>query len=173
MTTPRCPRGRDGFTLPEALVALILGLTILVGVYKVLSGGIMTQTTVVAQQEINRKAQVGMDEMVRILRGASQIQDAGTNRITVIDQDGNSVRFYLSGAQLMKVVNGSSYSGGQSIASNITNLSLIYYYLNAGARQQQQPPNLSQVNEVGLQLTAGQTGYVITLSSAARMRNKP
>ena len=159
------------------LVSLILGLTILVGVYKVLSGGIMTQTTVLAQQEINRKAQVGMDEMVRILRGASQIQDAGTNRIAVTDQDGNSVRFYLSGAQLMKVVNGSSYSGGQSIASDITSLNFTYYALDTGTGARlalpTPPPDLSQVKEVGVQLTAGQTGYVITLSSAARMRNKP
>ena len=84
---------RRGFTLVELLVGLIVGLLVLAGVHRIFVAGIKTQNTTSLQTEVNRKAQVAIDNMVSKLRGSSEVLDASASRIWFIDQDGKNCRF--------------------------------------------------------------------------------
>ena len=72
---------RRGFTLVELLVGLIVGLLVLTGVHGIFVAGIKTQNTTSLQTEVNRKAQVAIDNMVSTLRGSSEVLDSSPGRI--------------------------------------------------------------------------------------------
>ncbi|MFB3880471.1 MAG: PilW family protein [Armatimonadota bacterium] len=60
-----------GFTLVEALVAIIIAVLVMYGVHQVFVAGLTTQTTTSSQADVDRRAQVAMDEITSMLRQAA------------------------------------------------------------------------------------------------------
>ena len=158
-----------GFTLIELLVGLLVGLLVLAGVHRIFVAGVKTQNTTSLQTEVNRKAQVAIDNMVSKLRGSSEVLDASPGRIWFIDQDGKNCRYWLSEGTLYRYLGESAgnYSGGVPLASNVSQMQ--FEYLD----QDGQPAaSADAVYSVRVLLHVERSSHVAELRSAARLRNK-
>ena len=158
-----------GFTLTELLVGLIVGLLVLAGVHRIFVAGIKTQNTTSLQTEVNRKAQVGIDNMVSRLRGSSEVLDASPERIWFIDQDGKNCRDWVSDGTLYRYLGESdgSYSGGVPLASNVSQVQLEYL-----DRDGQPAASAEAVYSVRISLDVERSSHTVGLRSAVRLRNK-
>ncbi len=118
-----------GFSLTELLVALAVGLLVVAGLHRIFVAGITTQNTTSVQTQLNRRAQVAMDDMMSRLRGGSDVIEANADRIWFTDQDGLNVRYWLSEGELLRYrsPDPGSYSGGLSFAKDVSGLSFEYY----------------------------------------------
>jgi len=160
---------RRGFTLVELLVGLIVGLLVLAGVHRIFVAGIKTQNTTSLQTEVNRKAQVAIDNMVSKLRGGSEVLDASPGRIWFIDQDGKNCRYWLSEGTLYRYLGESAgnYSGGVPLASNVSQMQLGYL-----DRDGQPAASADAAYSVRILLHVERSSHVAELRSAVRLRNK-
>jgi prepilin-type N-terminal cleavage/methylation domain-containing protein len=166
---PRALPGLRGFTLPELLVAVIVGLLVLAGVHRIFVAGLTTQTTTSLQTEVNRKAQVAMDDVIMRLRGGSSVVEAQPNRVWFIDQNGDNCRYWVDAGTLYRycAAEAGSYSGGVRVASSVSGRDLGYY-------DQEGEPAASNALiarvEVSIEISRG--GHTALLHSAAKLRNK-
>jgi Tfp pilus assembly protein PilW len=170
-----------GFTLTEVLVALVIGLLVLVGIHRIFVTGLSSETTTSLQTEVNRKAQVAMDEMIDRLRGGRTVAGVSSaNRIAFTDQDGAYCCYWVANRTLYRAAN-TTFTNGTSVATNVSALSLTYLDQNG-----QQITDLSkapaQAVTVEVDLTVAKDDYPYQaksalryssqLRSAARLRNK-
>jgi len=169
MRNLRSAGANRGFTLIELLVGLLVGLLVLAGVHRIFVAGIKTQNTTSLQTEVNRKAQVAIDNMVSKLRGSSEVLDASPGRIWFIDQDGKNCRFWLSEGTLYRYLGESAgnYSGGVPLASNVSQMQLEYL-----DRDGQPAASADAVYSVRILLHVERSSHVAELRSAVRLRNK-
>ncbi len=118
-----------GFSLTELLVALAVGLLVVAGLHRIFVAGLTTQNTTSVQTQLNRRAQVAMDDMMSRLRGGSDVIEAHADHIWFTDQDGLNVRYWLSGGELLRYrsPDPGSYSGGLSFAKDVSGISFDYY----------------------------------------------
>ena len=160
---------RRGFTLVELLVGLIVGLLVLAGVHRIFVAGVKTQNTTSLQTEVNRKAQVAIDNMVSKLRGSSEIKESLPGRIWFIDQDGKNCRYWLSEGTLYRYLGESAgnYSGGVPLASDVSQMQLEYL-----DRDGQPAASADAVYSVRILLHVERSSHVAELRSAVRLRNK-
>jgi len=173
MNSGYCARGRRGpgsargFTLVEALVALLVGLLVLYGVHKIIVSGVKTQTTTSVQTELNRSAQQAMDDLTSRLRGSSSVVAALADRISFTDQDGANLKYWVENGALYRAFNASKYTGGIVMATDVTQLAFTYLDSsgNPGAAA-------DQAVRVSVALTLEQARYSTHLESAVTLRNK-
>ena len=160
---------RRGFTLVKLLVGLIVGLLVLAGVHRIFVAGIKTQNTTSLQTEVNRKAQVAIDNMITKLRGSSEVLDALPERIWFTDQDGKNCRYWVNEGTLYRYLgdNAGNYSGGVPLASNVSQLQ--FEYLD---RDGQPAASADAVYSVGILLHVERSSHIAELRSAVRLRNK-
>ncbi len=169
-----------GFTLAEMLVALLVGVMVLVGIYRIFVGGLGAQTTTSLQTEVDRSAQVAMDDMIDRLRGGWTVLLAYPDRIAFTDQNGGQVCYWVDDRTLYRAAN-TTFSGGVAVSPDVVGLEFTYR-----DRYGQEITDLSdapaQAVRVEVELTVArdayphQTGealrYSTCLKSAARLRNK-
>ena len=160
-------RRAPGFTLVEVLVAVVVGLLVLVGVHSIFVGGLKTQTTTSLQMEVNRKAQLAMDDLTDRLRGGSAVVEAYSDKIVFTDQDGNNVRYWLNSGKLYRVLNAASYSGGIPVASNVSEFALEYRDLNG-----QPAATAAAAAQVIARVKVERERHSCLLRSGARLRNR-
>jgi len=174
------PAREGGFTFPEALVAVLVGLLVLVGIHRIFVTGIGSQTTTSLQTEVNRAAQVAMDDMVDRLRGGRTVVGAYANKIAFTDQEGAYVCYWVGNRTLYRAPN-TTFTSGIPIAQDVSALSFTYR-----DRYGQQITNLSQAPAQAVTVEASLTvakdnyayqaksalRYSSQLRSAARLRNK-
>lgn len=162
-------RRARGFTLPEVLVAVLVGLLVLAGVHRVFVAGLTTQTTTSLQTEVNRKAQVGMDDIIMRLRGGSSVVDAQADRIHFVDQNENNCRYWVEEGQLRRycAAAAGAYSGGIRVASDITQLQFDYFN-----RDGQPAATADETARAEVTLEVTKQGQNALLRSAVRLRNK-
>ena len=158
-----------GFSLPELLVAVIIGLLVLVGVHRVFVAGLSTHNTASLQAEVNRKAQVALDDLVSLLRSSSGVVEGDSDHIWFVDQDGNNVRYWVSDGELCcyRDVPKGSYSGGAVVASNLSGILFQYYDAN-----DQPAATASEAVKVAVELTVERAFHSARLKSAAWLRNR-
>ena len=174
-------RGRSGgFTLTEALVAVAVGLLVLVGIHRIFVTGLGSETTTSLQMEVNRNAQVAMDDMMDRMRGGRTVVSASGDRIAFADQEGADVCYWVANRALYRAAN-ITFTNGVPVASDVSALSFIYRN-----RYGQQITNLSdapaQAVTVEVSLAVAKDNYPYQaksalryssqLRSAARFRNK-
>ncbi len=167
--TTTSSRHAAGFTLVELLVAALVGLLVLAGVHRIFVAGLTTQHTTAAQTQVNRTAQVAIDDMISRLRGGSQILDAQPNMIWFLDQDDYNVRYWLDESELLRYrsLDPGSYSAGVPLATDISQLTFEYY------DQYDQPAVIIEdVTRVVVELTAQHAAHSARFRSAAALRNK-
>jgi prepilin-type N-terminal cleavage/methylation domain-containing protein len=160
-------RGRRGFTLPELLVAVVVALLVLAGVHRIFVAGLRSEVTTSTQTEVDRKAQVAMDNVISRLRGGSGVEDVQASRIAFIDQDGHNVRYWVEGERLYGAVDASDYSDGNLLASGVTSFALECRDVNG-----QPAVTPDQVEQVVVQLEVRRDGYLSRLKSSVSLRNK-
>jgi type II secretory pathway component PulJ len=165
----RFPGSGGGFTLTELLVAALVGLLVLAGLHRMLVAGLATQTTTSLQTEVNRRAQVAMDDMVDRLRGSSGVIDGEPERIWFVDQDEQNVRYWVEEGTLRRYrgVDPGSYSGGIRVARNVLQSRFEYF-----DRSDQPVADPAEAEKVVVQLEVAQGGYSAWTQSSVRLRNK-
>lgn len=158
-----------GFTLTELLVTLFVGLLVLAGVHRIFVAGVKTQNTTSLQSEVNRKAQVAMDDMISKLRGASEVIDASSNRIWFVDQDEKNCRYWVTDGTLHRYWDtaAGSYSGGMPLATDVVEMS--FEYLD---RDGQPAPTADAAYTVSVVLHVERASHSARIESAVRLRNK-
>jgi len=153
-----------GFTLIELLVASIVGLLVLAGVHRIFVAGLTTQNITSLESEVNRRAQVAMDDMMDRLRGSYGVREAGLDRIWFLDQDQYDVCYRIQSGKLYR---SGSYSGGIPVASDVSQLRFSYYDANGQATS-----DVSRIVRVVAALEVARGGQSARLESAVRLRNK-
>jgi len=169
MRNVRVVRRSSGFTLTEMLVAILVGLLVLAGVHRIFVAGITTQTITSLETEVNRKAQVAMDDLMSRLRGSSGVADAQPDKVWFVDQDDDNVRYWVSESKLYRYRGeaAGSYSGGTLVASNVSQLSFVYY-----DQDDQVTADAAAVRRVSSELKVTRAGHSARLTSAVKLRNK-
>lgn len=169
MSTARITTAPKGFSLVEVLVAILVGLLVLAGLHRIFVAGITTQHATSLQTEVNRKAQVAMDDITSRLRGSSGILDAQPNRVWFTDQDDDNVRYWLDGGSLYRynAPDPGGYSGGIRLATDVSQLVFHYYDDN-----RQPAATADQASSVSVDLLVERAPYSARLTSAATLRNK-
>ncbi len=158
-----------GFSLVEVLVAVLVGLLVLAGLHRVFVAGLTTQQVTSLQSEVNRKAQVAMDDMISRLRGSSGVVEAQPNRVWFIDQDDNNVRYWVSDGALYRYRSSDpgGYSGGIRLTTDVSLIGFEYYDDN------HQPASAAdQVSSVVVELVVERAAHSARLRSAVNFRNK-
>lgn len=169
MRAARIKRRLAGFTFIEVLVAIIVGLFVLAGLHRVFVSGITTHRTTSLQTEVNRKAQVAMDDMASRLRGSSGVVEAAPDKIWFVDQDENNVRYWVNDATLYRYrsPDPGSYAGGERMATNVSHLGFEYYDDNGA------PTAVAdEAASVVVELVVERAGHSARLRSAVTLRNK-
>jgi len=85
-------RSQAGFTLPELLVAMMIGLMTLLGVFAVLDTSVKQSNAVAGRVNATQRARLTMDTITRQLR--SQVCYSATVP-ALVAADANSVRFHV------------------------------------------------------------------------------
>jgi prepilin-type N-terminal cleavage/methylation domain-containing protein len=167
--TARITTAPTGFSLVEVLVAILVGLLVLAGLHRIFVAGITTQQATSLQTEVNRKAQVAMDDMISRLRGSSGIVEAQPSRVWFVDQDEYNVRYWVDAGTLYRYrsPNPGSYSGGVRLATDVSHLGFQYYDDN-----EQPAAAADQASSVAVELLLERAPYSARLTSAATLRNK-
>jgi type II secretory pathway pseudopilin PulG len=157
------------FTLTEVLVAILVGLLVLAGVHRIFVAGIKTQNTTSLQTEVNRKAQVAMDDMISRLRGASGVVDASPNRIWFVDQEDRNCRYWVNEGTLRRYcgVASGNYSDGVALATDVAELQIDYF-----DRDGQPTATDDAAHSVTVLLQLDRSRHSARLQSAVRLRNK-
>ena len=156
-------------TLVEVLVALAVGLLVLAGVHRVFISGLKTQNTTSLQTEVNRKAQIAVDDMISRLRGSSDVIEAYPDKIWFVDQDEQNVRYWVDDGRLYRYCSLSpgGYSGGVRVASNVSELQFEYYDIDG-----QPAATADDAVKVTVLLQVERGAHSARLKSAVRLRNK-
>ena len=178
----------NGFTLVEMLVALIVGSLLMIGVHQVFVAGLTTQSTTSSQMEVDRKAQVALDEITSLLReaapsiltGTSAVLDnfdsqhpdrihfAGAPLSDLEPAAGSDVRYWVSNQKLYRNVGGSGYTGGAILATGVTDFRFTFYKNAVG----DVPTNTAaETVRVGVALTITNGVNWSTLHSTVKLRN--
>ena len=148
-------------------MVVVVGLLVLVGLHRVFVAGMKTQTTTSLQTEVNRKAQVALDDISARMRGAQTVEDNGTDRIWFIDQDGNDVTYRVDEGVLFRVLGSDDYSGGIPVASDVSEISFSYYDASG------QPATVaSDAVRVVIRLGVERLSHSCVLESGVTLRNK-
>jgi type II secretory pathway component PulJ len=183
--------GISGFTLAEMLVAMLVGLLVLVGVQHIFTAGLTTQTTTSSQMEVDRRAQIAMDEITSLLRQASQsilyhqpaiLDDfdpqhpdrihfaaaPGPDLEPAKDQNGydQDVHYWVENGSLKRKIGGSGYTGGRVLASGVTNLGFTFYDAHGNITSDRR-----QTIRVGIALTIQDGKNWSVVQSSVRLRN--
>ena len=164
----------SGFTLIELLVAGLVGLLVLAGVHRIFVAGLATQSTTSLETEVNRKAQVAMDDMMDRLRGSSGVEEpSGLDEVWFVWFDPQNNRCHVSyGVKEGKLYRywgaaKRSYTEGIPVASDVSQLRLSYYDHTG-----QPASDSDQVVRVRAVLEVARGGQSARLESAVRLRNK-
>jgi prepilin-type N-terminal cleavage/methylation domain-containing protein len=182
---------RGGFTLVEMLVAVLVGLLVMAGLHQMFVSGLTAQTTTSSQMEIDRRAQVAMDEITSTLRQASpslltlqppildnfdtQHPDRvhcaaapAANLEPATDGSGNAqdVRYWVAGGSLYRKIGGSGYTGGSALATGVTKMAFTFYDAAGNVTNDR-----AQTVRVGASLMIQDGANWSVIGSTVRLRN--
>jgi len=162
--------------MAEMLVAILVGLLVMVGLHQMFVASLTSQTTTSFQVEVDRKAQVAMDDIIARLRGSSGVlvdhDPAHPDRIAFTDQDGQEVRYWVDSGNLRRALGATSYSGGAVLASNVGELVFTYYWWNPTAAREEETLSASAAKRVRARLKVQEGNNSSLLQSTVRLRNK-
>lgn len=182
---------RSGFTLVEMLVAVLVGLLVMAGLHQMFVSSLTAQTTTSSQMEVDRRAQVAMDEITSTLRQASpsllNVQPAildnfdsqhldrihcaaapAANLEPVTDQNGNAqdVRYWVASGSLYRKIGGSGYTGGSALATGVTKFGFTFYDAAGNVISDR-----TKTVRVGVSLTIQDGNNWSVVGSTVRLRN--
>jgi prepilin-type N-terminal cleavage/methylation domain-containing protein len=86
-------RRQDGFTLPEVLIACVVGLIIVIGALTLLESTLRLSHGVMDRTDAMQRGRLALDDITRSLRSQMCL---GKTKAAVISGDGGSVTYYAS-----------------------------------------------------------------------------
>jgi hypothetical protein len=126
-----------------------------------------TENTTSLQTEVNRKAQVAIDDIISRLRGGSLVLEGYTDSISFIDEDGNTVHYWLEGGRLLRNLEGGAPPPTVPLASDVSQLGFEYY-----VRRGEPATTAGEAGLVAVSLEVTRERHSCLLRSAVKLRNK-
>jgi|1186.fasta_scaffold56949_2 prepilin-type N-terminal cleavage/methylation domain-containing protein len=172
-----------GFTLPELLIGLMIGLIVLGGAVMVFTAGIHTQSSLGSRAAQIQQARTTADQVVRELRQGGKVTTAGTSLLTFVTYvhatacDGSSsasaaaipcqVTYSCSSATCTRTVRSTNGTGSSAARTVVTGLSTSTVFSYS--------PSAAAPRYVGVRFTfapqSGQSG--VTVDDGAALNNLP
>lgn len=177
---------RRGWTAIETVVGLLVTGVILVGLYSLMGAIGVVQTVTYSMTASTRDARQALDTMADHLRTAqlstsanAAISSGATSDVTYYsDTGGSTVRYRLSGTNLLRTVGGTDTTA----LANVTSLSFTYYTTSTynssslTATTNSHAPTaaeLPQLAAIGITASTTTDGRTVQYSSIVRLRNSP
>jgi prepilin-type N-terminal cleavage/methylation domain-containing protein len=120
----RALRDTRGFTLAELLVVMAVTGLVLAGAFVLQQQGTLSYLSGAARVEVQQNARTVLERMVRELRSAQSVTAlGGPGDITFVHENGNTVRYQLSGAMLNRTEGGAP----AALVGGVQTLTLTYF----------------------------------------------
>lgn len=120
----RALRDARGFTLAELLVVMAVTGLVMAGAFALQQQGTQSYLTGAARVEVQQNARTVLERMVRELRSARSVTAlGGPGDITFVHENGNTVRYQLSGSMLNRTEGGTP----AALVGGVQTLTLTYY----------------------------------------------
>jgi prepilin-type N-terminal cleavage/methylation domain-containing protein len=117
-------RDTRGFTLAELLVVMAVTGLVMAGAFALQHQGTQSYLTGAARVEVQQNARTVLERMVSELRSAQSVTTlGGPADVTFVDENGNTVRYQLSGNMLNRTEGGAP----APLAGGVQALTLTYY----------------------------------------------
>ena len=160
-------RAHGGFTLVEALLAIVIIGVMMVAVAHILISGMESYSLVSDRREALQEARLAVNmmtgELQTIADPATDIASITPTSITFTSSGGESVTYAISGTTLLR--------NTKILAQGVTGASGFAYYTAGGATT----TNRAQIHRVGVTVTVD-TGVgahgTVTIRSGAYLRNR-
>ena len=161
-----------GMTMIEVMIALVIMSLVAVGVASTLTRSWQSQETLVAQNEVQRRAWEAVDKVVDTLRGGVNVTAADATSITVSTLDSGSHRFYLAGDELTHIRTVSNPSGAHSekVMTKVSSFTVTLYQRVQSALAVTTDLTAARAANVSLTVTNGR--YHATVASLVYLRNR-
>lgn len=165
-------RKRNGYTLIEVLIAGLIMTLLGLGLWTLLRSSYDSQYEILGQNSANSYARQAVDTLADNLRGATGLTSATANDITFTNAGGSSIRYWVSGGNLVTTTGGSP-SGGTVVAMSVTSVSFVYWTYSGGAWSSSTAPG-TPANVGAVDFTASSTvnGATRAVSGSVRIRMK-
>jgi Tfp pilus assembly protein PilW len=185
-----------GFTIVEMLVAMLVGLLVMIGLHQMFVASVTTEATTSSQMEVDRKAQVAMDDITSRLRQSApsalrnvpaildEFDSSHPDRIhfaappradlePATDANGQAqdVRYWFNSGALKRKIGGTGYAGGVVLADSATLLTFTFYRYDPATKSLVTPSTAAQTVAVQVQLTITEGRLSSHLQSKVRLRN--
>jgi len=155
---------QSGFSLIEfVIVIVILGLLAAMSSI-LLSQGFGAYSNSSDMLDANSQGEFAMQRMsrdIQMIRSSTDVTVAGTNQLSFIDINNNTVSYSISGTNLICTRNGNA----ETLASGVNNLSFTYYGSDGNT------PPISNAGYVRIALTITQNNVNYTLTTSVYPRN--
>jgi len=159
-------------TLIEVLIAGLIATILGAGLWSLLNRSYESQYEIMGQNNANATGRQAIDELADNLRGAAAITAGTASDLTYTDNSGASVRYWKSGTDLKKTVNGSP-SGGTTVATGVQSFNCVYWSWTGTAWQSSSAPsNPANVGAVDFTATVTVNGASRQISGSVRIRQK-
>ena len=159
-----------GMTPIEVLIVGLVLTMVGVGLYTLVRSTYDAQYLLLNQNSANANSRSAIDTLADQLRGANGLTAATASDITFTDSTG-TVRYWLSGGNLVKTVNGLP-AGGTTVQKNVTALTFLYQTYSSGWTSSAAPATPANVGAVTVTATVSIGGATRQTSSLVRLRMK-
>lgn len=166
------PSRRRGFTLIEMMVAGLVSVLLGAAVLSLLRASYDNQYMLMNQNMVNTAARQAIDTFADNLRGSQGLTAADGSSLTYTDASGQSVRYWKSGTNLMKTVNGLP-AGGTVAVRNVSAVTFVYWTWNGTTwTSATSPASPSSVSALDFAVTLTQNGSSRKISGSVKIRQK-
>lgn len=166
------PSRRRGFTLIEMMVAGLVSVLLGAAVLSLLRASYDNQYMLMNQNMVNTAVRQAIDTFADNLRGSQGLTAADVSSLTYSDASGQPVRYWKSGTNLMKTVNGLP-AGGTVAVRNVSAVTFVYWTWNGttwtSATSSASP---SSVSALDFAVTLTQNGSSRKISGSVKIRQK-
>ena len=136
----------------EMLIAGLIMSLVGIGIYNMIRASYDSQERIIDQNTAIARSRQAVDDWVDQLRGVANVTQADYNSITVVDNAGKSHKYWKSGTELRRTINGAP-TGGEVIVRGLYSLNLMYWVWSGTAWTSTGSP--SDVTKIGgLHMTA-------------------
>jgi|Deesub1362A_J573_1020465.scaffolds.fasta_scaffold00013_64 prepilin-type N-terminal cleavage/methylation domain-containing protein len=144
-------QGKNGFTLIELTLAIVITAILAVVIGSALSEGVRAYLKTDNRNEALEEARTAIERLSKEIRNGTQIATATSTVLCFADADGNTVSFRYEGGNniilreaIATGIGGCPGTGGNTLAANITSFSFSYIQ-NSGASDPSPPSNTKRI----------------------------
>lgn len=137
---------RRGVTLMEMLIAGLIMSLVGVGIYNMIRASYDSQDRIIDQNTSIARSRQSVDEWVDQLRGVANVTQADYNSVTVVNNAGQTYRYWKSGTTIRRSINNVP-TAGEIVVRGVYSLNLMYWVWTGTAWTSTSSP--SDVTKIG------------------------